>query len=119
MKKYIIIYILLLVILLVMGLTHGIPFGITVSEIDCTRGFLPIISSDIVLIYNIVIMLGCLVCAILVTTQKDNIFFLKWLIPIVMLISFIFLPVGMSKHICFQPKETIIEIWSLVSMAMR
>lgn len=33
--------------------------------------------------------------------------------------QFLFLPIGMSKHICIQPNETFIEMWSLVSLAMR
>lgn len=118
-EKYIITYIVLLAILLIMRLTHGIPFGIMVSEIDELYGIVLKINKHIVLIYNIVIMLGCLVGTILVTVKKDNTFSLKWLIPIVMLISFLFLPIGMSKHICIQPNETFIEMWSLVSLAMR
>lgn len=119
MKKYIITYVVLFAILLVMGLTHGIPFGVTVSEVDEIFGIMPKISKHIVLIYNIGIMLGCLIGAILITMKKDNTFSLKWLIPVVMLVSFVFLPIGMSKHLCIQPKETFTQIWSLVSLAMR
>ena len=119
MKKHIITYVVLFAVLLAMGLTHGIPFGITVSEVDETFGIMPKISKHIVLIYNIGIMLGCLIGAIRITMKKDNTFSLKWLIPVVMLISFVFLPIGMSKHMLMQPKETFTQIWSLVSLAMR
>ncbi len=119
MKKYIIIYIILFAILLVMGLTHGIPFGITISVVEEPFGILPKTNKHIVLIYNIVIMLGCMIATIIVTRKKDNTIPLKWLVPIVMLGSFVFLPVGMSKHFLVAPKETIIQAWSLISLAMR
>lgn len=119
MKKYIIWYVVLGAVLLILGLTHGIPLGIVIAQIDENYGIMPKISQHIVLIYNIVIMLGCLAGSILIARKKDNKFKLRWLMPVVMIVSFVFLPVGMSKHMCIAPRETIYEFWSLFSLAGR
>ena len=105
MKKYVIVYLILFLILLGLGLTHGIPFGITVYEKDLSMAFRPIIDRDIVLIYNIIIMLACFVIAVILTNQKENVLKCKWLIPVIIFICFVFLPIGMEEEIQLFPKD--------------
>ena len=119
MKKYVIAYIILFLILGGMGLTHGIPYGITVSELDYSRAFIPEKVRNIMLIYNIIIMLACFVIAVILTIQQDNALKGKMLIPVIMFICFVFLPVGMSEHIRGISQEHSREFWSILSLIMR
>ena len=73
MKKYVTIYIILFVVMGGIGLTHGILFGITVSELDYIYAFIPEKIRNIMLIYNIVIMLTCFVIAVVLAKQKSNV----------------------------------------------
>ena len=118
MKKYVIAYLILFLILLGLGLTHGIPFGITVSELDFFYAFYPGIRRNIMLIYNIIIMLVCFVMAVILTSKKENVFKCKWLIPVIMLICFAFLPVGMIDEVRYQPPEHTREFVSIISLFM-
>ncbi len=118
MKKYVIAYLILFLILLGLGLTHGIPFGITVYEKDLSMAFRPIIVRDIVLIYNIIIMLACFVIAVILTNQKENVLKCKWLVPVIMFICFAFLPVGMEEEIQLFPQGHTREFWSIISLIM-
>lgn len=119
MKKYVIAYLILLLILLGLGLTHGIPFGITVSELDYSRAIIPGKSRNIMLIYNIIIMLACFVIAVILTNQKENVLKCKWLIPVIMFICFAFLPVGMSEDVRGIVPEHTKEFWAIISLIMR
>lgn len=119
MKKYVIAYLILFLILLGLGLTHGIPFGITVSENDFFYGINPGIIRNIMLIYNIIIMLACFVITVILTKQKENVLKCKWLIPVIMFICFAFLPVGMREDVRIIPPERTKEFWSIISLIMR
>ena len=116
MKKYVIAYSVLFLILLGLGLTHGIPFGITISEQDWSMAFYPIILREILLIYNIIIMLVCFVIAVILTKQKQNVLKYKWLIPVIMFICLVFLPVGMYEDIQLVPSGHTKEFWSSFSL---
>lgn len=118
MKKYGIVYLILFSILLGLGLMQGIPFGITVYEKDLSMAFHPIIVRDIVLIYNIIIMLACFVIAVILTNQKGNVLKCKWLIPVIMFICLVFLPVGMFEEIQLFPSGHTREFWSIISLIM-
>lgn len=115
MKKYAIAYLSMFLILWVLGLTHGIPFGITFWEKDWSYAFYPVIVRDIVLIYNIIIMLACFVLAVVLAKQKQNVLMCKWLIPVIIFVWFAFLPVGMFERIQYVPKEYTNEFWSIIS----
>lgn len=119
MKKYVIAYLIVFLILLGLGLTHGIPFGITVSELDLSRAFYPVIIRHIMLIYNIIIMLACFVITVILTNQKENVIKCKWLIPVIMFICFAFLPVGMTEDVRYVPLEHTKKFWSIISLFMR
>lgn len=119
MKKYVIAYLILFLILLGLGLTHGIPFGITVSANDFFYGINPGIIRNIMLIYNIIIMLACFVITVILTKQKENVLKCKWLIPAIMFICFAFLPVGMREDVRIIPPERTKEFWSIISLIMR
>ena len=116
MKKYVIAYSVLFLILLGLGMTHGIPFGITVFEKDLSMAYRPIIVREIVLIYNIIIMLACFVIAVILTKQKQNGLKCKWLIPVIMFICLAFLPVGMYERVVYVPWEYEKEFWSFISL---
>ena len=118
MKKYAIAYCILFLILLGLGVTHGIPFGITVSELDYSRAFIPGVTRNIILIYNIIIMLVCFVAAVILTKQKENVLKGKWLLPVIMFLCFAFLPVGMSEDIRGITQEHTKEFWSIISLMM-
>ncbi len=118
MKKYVIAYFILFVILLGLGLTHGIPCGILVSEILLVCGPSPGIIRDIILIYNLHIMLACFVMAVILTLQKENVLKCKWLIPIIMFICFAFLPVRVIDDVRFFSSEHTKEFWSIISLFM-
>lgn len=119
MKKYVIAYFILFLILLGLRLTHGIPFGITVSGLDYSRAIIPGKSRNIMLIYNIVIMLACFVMAVILTNQKENVLKGKLLIPIIMFICFAFLPVGMSEEVRGIVPEYTKKFWTISSLIMR
>ena len=119
MKKYVIAYLLLFLFLLGLGLTHGIPLGMTVSELDLSYAFIPVISRNIMLIYNIIIMLICLVIVVILTKQKENVFKCKWLLPFIMLIYCAFLPVAMSDEVRGITPEYTKEFWCIFSLIMR
>ena len=119
MKKYAITYMILFLILGGMGLTHGIPVGITVSEVDYSRAIIPEKVRNIMLIYNIIIMLACFVFAVILTNRQDNVLKGKILIPVIMFICLAFIPVGMSEHVRGIPQEHSREFWSIVSLIMR
>ena len=116
MKKYVIAYFILFLILLGLGLTHGIPFGITVSEEELIHSIFPFIIRDIMLTYNLIIMLACFVMAVIVTNQKENILKCKWLIPVIMFICFAFLPVGMREYVQLVSQEYTKEFVSIISL---
>ncbi len=118
MKKYVIAYFILFVILLGLELTHGIPCGILVSEILLVCGPSPGIIRDIILIYNLHIMLACFVMAVILTLQKENVLKCKWLIPIIMFICFAFLPVRVIDDVRFFSSEHTKEFWSIISLFM-
>ena len=119
MKKYVISYLILFLILLSLGLTHGITFGITVSVDEFFYGINPGIIRNIMLIYNIIIMLACFVIAVILTSQKKNALKGKWLIPVIMFICFAFLPVGMSVDMRIVPAVQTKKLWSFISWIMR
>ncbi len=116
MKKYVIAYSVLFLILLGLGLTHGIPLGITISEKDLSMAFRPIIVREILLIYNIIIMLVCFVIAVILTKQKQNVLKCKWLIPVIMFICLVFLPVVMFEEIQLFPSGHTKEFWTFISL---
>lgn len=118
-KKYVIAYLILFLILLGLGLTHGIPFGITVSKLDLSFAFYPEIIRNIMLIYNIIIMLACFVIVVILTKHKENVLKCKWLLPVIMFICFAFLPVGMTERVRYVPLEHTKEFWSIISLIMR
>lgn len=119
MKKYVIAYLILFLILSGLGLTHGIPFGITVSKNEFFYGFNPGIIQNVMLIYNISIMLACFLMAVILTNQKENVLKCKWLIPVIMFICFAFLPVGMIDDIRIVPAKHTKEFVSIISLIMR
>lgn len=119
MKKYVISYLILFLILLSLGLTHGITFGITVSVDEFFYGINPGIIRNIMLIYNIIIMLACFVITVILTSQKKNTLKRKWLIPFIMFICFAFLPVGMSVDMRIVPPVQTKKFWSIISLMMR
>lgn len=119
MKKYVTIYIILFVVMGGIGLTHGILFGITVSELDYSYAFIPEKMRNIMLIYNIVIMLTCFVIAVVLAKQKSNVLKCKGLIAAIMFICLLLLPVGMSEHVRGIPQEHSREFWSIFSLFMR
>lgn len=119
MKKYIIAYLFLFLVLLGLGLTHGIPFGITVSENEFFYGFNPGIIRNVMLIYNITIMLACFLMAVILTNQKENVLKFKWLIPVIMFICFAILPVGMIDDVRIVPAKHTKEFVSIISLIMR
>ena len=119
MKKYVIAYLIMFLILLGLGLSHGIPLGITVSELDWSLAFYPEIIRNIMLVYNIIIMLACFVIAVILTNQKENVLKCKWLLPVIMFLCFAFLPVGMTEHVRYVPLEHTKEFWSIISLIMR
>ena len=118
MKKYIFVYLLLFSILLILGFTHGIPFGITISELDYTMAIRPVIIRDVVLIYNVIIMLVCFLCAVIFTNQKENSIKCKWLILVIIIICFALLPVGIKEEIQLFPEGNTREFWSIISLIM-
>ncbi|MDE7253262.1 MAG: hypothetical protein K2O32_10025 [Acetatifactor sp.] len=116
MKKYAIAYLSMFLILWIMGLTNGIPYGITFLEDDLFYAFHPVLIREIVLIYNIIIMLACFVLAVVLAKQKQNVLMCKWLIPVIIFIWFAFLPVFMREDICYWPKGYTNEFASLISL---
>lgn len=119
MRKYIIAYLILFLILMGLGLTHGIPLGIIVSENDFFYGINPGTIRNIMLIYNIIIMLACFVIAVILTNQKENVLKCKRLIPVIIFICFAFLPVGMSEDVRIFSPEPTKKFWSIISLIMR
>lgn len=119
MKKYIINYAVIIVVLLVMALTHGIPFGIKISEIKELYGINPRINQSVVLIFNAIIMAGCIIRTIQITLQKENTVPLKWFIPVAVLVSFVFIPLFATKYILIPSMKVIYKFWSLFSWVMR
>ncbi len=119
MKKYIIMYLVLFVVLLGLGLTRGIPYGVTVSQQDFTNWFIPGNKKDVLLIYNIIIMMICFVIAFVLTIHKENVLKYKWLIMIVMFVCFMFLPVGMSEEVRGVAQKHTQEFWSLFKLGIR
>jgi len=119
MKKYVIVYMILFLVLGGLGLTHGVQVGITVSELDYSYAFIPEKIRNIMLIYNIIIMIACFLGAVILAYQKDNVLKSKWMIPVIMFICFAFLPVGMSEHVRGITEEHTKEIWTIFSLIMR
>ena len=95
MKKYITIYSVLFAVLFLILITGGIPYGIVLQEYDdAFFGIKDGYTGYMILqIYNILIMLICLIANIMTTCRKNNPIRHKWLLPIIMLVFLAFLPI--------------------------
>ncbi len=86
MKKYVCIYLIIFAVLLLMIFTRGISQGVVLHEHDW--GMLR--AKTVFLIYNSIVSLVCLITANISTVSKKNRIRFKWIIPVAVLIVFVF-----------------------------
>lgn len=115
MKKYVYAYLILFLSLIVLHVTKGISFGITIFRTDHARTPDGKYGTLMLLVYNIGIMMICLIGAIVLTIIKENKIRYKWFIPAIMLIYLAFLPIVMTEENGGIKPQYVRRYWSCIS----